>query len=219
MDLERTIDATAEPITLAMAKKQCRVDVDDDDQLLSLYITAARQYCEKVTNRAFLQQTWRMTLRDFPNYGWYRRPGQAADSLPYWRTPAILLPMPRLIGIASITYLDSAGTRQTLDPSFYTMNGDALPARVTPAIGKIWPYGTEVQITYTAGYGATASSVPASLQLAILMLVGHFYENREASVLPASGTGVVEIPLGVEELLKEETFTCFSYEDLCVPGR
>lgn len=212
MDLVRTIDAAVEPVTLAMARKQCRVEVDDDDQLLTLYIKAARQYCEKVTDRAVLQQTWRLTLRNFPNYGWIH---QRDGSLPLWRRPGILLPKPRLIAVASITYLDTTGERQTLDPSLYNVEPDALPARITPARGKTWPYGTEVQVTYTAGYGDTAAAVPATVQMAMLLLIGHWYENREATVLPSSGTGVVSVPLGLEELLQEETFTCFSYEDVC----
>lgn len=215
MDLDRTIDATVEPVSLLTAKKQCRVEIDSDDDLIGIYIKAAREYCEKQTDRAFLQQTWRLTLRTFPRHRLNRHSGRPWET---FRLPAILLPKPKLIGIVSITYLDITGTRQTLDPSLYTFNPDAEPARVTPAPGKFWPFGTEVQVTYTAGYGNSPAAVPASISLAMLLLIGHWYENREASVLPASGTGVVSIPLGVDALLEEETFTCFTFEDpSCAP--
>ena len=39
-----------EPVTLAEAKAQCRVEYDTDDELLSSYITAARQWAEGFAN-------------------------------------------------------------------------------------------------------------------------------------------------------------------------
>ena len=52
------VDATSEPLTLAEARLQCRVDpIDDldsdgngthpDDDLIEMLITAAREYCEQ----------------------------------------------------------------------------------------------------------------------------------------------------------------------------
>jgi hypothetical protein len=220
-DIERTIDATVEPVTLAQAKNHARVETDVDDSLIGMLIKAARVYCEKVTGRAFLQQTWRLSLDRFPTRGWHHlgvadehRYGSAAHSI--WRSHEILLPRPKLIGIVSITYLDLTGTRQTLDPSQYQTNFDAEPACVLPALNTYWPYAIgqrgSVQITYTAGYGTTAAAVPATLQLAILQLVAHWYENRESTVLPDSGTGIVGVPMSLSELLDSETITEFTYE-------
>lgn len=45
-----------EPVTLAEAKAQCRVEFDTDDQLISGYITAARQYVEKFLNKPLVQE-------------------------------------------------------------------------------------------------------------------------------------------------------------------
>lgn len=39
----------AEPITLAMAKTQCRVLHDDEDDLIRLHIATARRRCERLT--------------------------------------------------------------------------------------------------------------------------------------------------------------------------
>lgn len=43
--------AITEPVTLAEAKAQCRVEFDTDDELISGYITAARQYVENFLNK------------------------------------------------------------------------------------------------------------------------------------------------------------------------
>ena len=39
-----------EPVTLAEAKTQCRVEFNADDDLIQSYITAAREYCEDFLN-------------------------------------------------------------------------------------------------------------------------------------------------------------------------
>lgn len=58
-------------------------------------------------------------------------------------------------------------------------------------------------VTYTAGYavGATADewAAPEDIKQAVLLLVGHWFENREAVVVGASSSG--ELPLAVSALL------------------
>jgi uncharacterized phiE125 gp8 family phage protein len=53
-------------------------------------------------------------------------------------------------------------------------------------------------VRFTAGYGDTASDVPQTIRQAILLAVGHWYENREATVAVGN---VRELPLGIEALL------------------
>ena len=53
---------SVEPILLAEAKQHCRIDISDDDALVSLLITAARQYAEQLTARSFITQQWPITL-------------------------------------------------------------------------------------------------------------------------------------------------------------
>jgi hypothetical protein len=42
--------------------------------------------------------------------------------------------------------------------------------------------------------------LPASIKAAMLLMLGHLYENREATNM-VSGTGVQELPIGVQALL------------------
>lgn len=44
-----------------------------------------------------------------------------------------------------------------------------------------------VEITYRTGFGDTANDVPEDLSLAMLRLIGHWYEHREAVVVAGSG--------------------------------
>lgn len=62
----------AEPVTLEEAKLQLRVEFDEDDALISSYITAARQWAEGFLNTALVaaeggeppevKQTWKQAL-------------------------------------------------------------------------------------------------------------------------------------------------------------
>ncbi|MCB0729345.1 MAG: head-tail connector protein, partial [Ignavibacteriae bacterium] len=79
---------------------------------------------------------------------------------------------------------------------------DTRQAVVWLRYGYSWPGASlreaaGVVVRYTAGYGA-AEAVPARLRHAILMLVGHLYENREAT---SQAGALTATPMGVERLL------------------
>jgi uncharacterized phiE125 gp8 family phage protein len=46
-----------EPVTLQEVKDWCRIDVADDDDLITMLITAAREACEDYTNISFILRT------------------------------------------------------------------------------------------------------------------------------------------------------------------
>src|ERR1700722_6731967 len=110
----------AEPVTLAQAKAQLRVDFSDDDDLITAHITAAREMCEQKMNRAIFNQSYILSLDQF-NYGDWRStiPMERRNPLRFsalWESMALRLPMPRLVSVTSITYLDVTGTQHTIDP-------------------------------------------------------------------------------------------------------
>ncbi len=179
----RTVEPAVEPVSLTEAKLHCRVDLSTDDTLLTALIVAAREYVEEFTRKALITQTWRLSLDQFPLSG-------------------LKLPRPPLQSITSISYTDGAGTVTTVSNTVYTVDTDAEPGRLLLNYNQSWPTpatmaaANPIKITYVAGYGL-AVAVPQKYKQAILMLVGHWYENREAS----SGQSVREIPMAVESLL------------------
>jgi uncharacterized phiE125 gp8 family phage protein len=54
-----------------------------------------------------------------------------------------------------------------------------------------------VTVRFVAGYGANPGDVPEPLRQAMLLLIGHYYENREAV---AAGT-LTELPFAVASLV------------------
>jgi len=169
-----------EPVSLEEARAQCRIDYEDEDALLSVYITAAREHAEMVTRRALMTSLWDHTLDGFPSGG------------------AIRLPYPPLIDIESVHYIAPDGEAVEMDEELYRIDTRQEPGLLMPAHGTSWPATRQmpgaVWIRYRAGYEA----VPQGLKVAMLMLVGHWFAHREAVQI---GTAPHEVPLAVERLL------------------
>ena len=173
----------SEPVVLSEMKSHLRVDLADDDALITGLISAAREYVEGAARRALVTQTWRLSL-----------PGWPEDD-------EIGLPRPPLQSVSSLVYVDVDGAQTTWPSSNYIVDIDSQPGRLVLAPNISWPSVTlypvnPVQITFVAGYGS--GLVPTHYLQAIRLLVGHWYENREAT---DAGQPVREIPLAVESLL------------------
>lgn len=184
--LRRTAGPGAEPVTLAEAKTHLRVDVDDDDDLIEGLIQAAREHVESVIWRSLVSQDWALTLDAWPS----------GDRLE--------LPRPPLQSVATITYVDEDGVSHTLAAADYLVDTAREPGRVVLKSGATWPSATlrpaaGIEVAYTAGYGDAGDDVPRAIRAALLLLVGHWYENREA-VMEGARAGQ-ETPLAVDMLL------------------
>lgn len=181
MGLKLLLAPSVEPLTLAEAKAHCRVDVADDDALITSLIVAARQVAEHLTARALVTQQWRLTLDAFPD-------------------AAIDLPLPPLASVESVKYRDAAGVLQTLDAAAYTVHTSALVGQVAPAYGQTWPSARDqreaVVIDFTAGYG-NAAAVPQAIKQWLLLSIGGWYSRRDALDLAQP----FELPRGMWDLL------------------
>lgn len=177
---------TSEPVTTAEAKAHLRVDVSDDDTLIDSLVEAARQAFEEINGRSLYTTTWKLILDSWPS------------------KPYIVLPRPPLASVTSIAYVDSDGNSNTWDSVNYVVETDRTPGRIHLAENVDWPSASlraasPITITYVAGW-ATTGAIPQRYKQAILLLVGHWYENREAIV--TSGAMPKQIPLAYESLLQ-----------------
>lgn len=155
----------SEPVTLDEAKDHLHVDGTDEDTYITTLITVARQQAERVEGRVYITQTWALTLDEFPDGDW------------------ITLPVCPLLTVEEVTYLDADGTEQTWASSNYVVDTKSTPGRLALAPDKEWPTTQSgrvnaVTITMSAGYGA-ASAVPKTAKQAVLLLIGHWFANRE----------------------------------------
>lgn len=189
----RTITAGALVITLAEARKHCRITAygnspathPDDSLLTDFYIPAAQRHAEEVTERAFS-----------PCVMEYRVPTFAS---------VILIPTAPVRSIVSIKYIDGSGAEQTLPTADYDFVDDPSRPAVyfsdAPASLKDLP--DAVRIRFNAGYtpegsSPTETALPTALMQAMLLMIGHWYENRETVNV---GNIVGEVPMAAAALL------------------
>ncbi len=173
VNLTRTTSPSTEPVSKSTAKDHLRVDFTNDDSMIERQIESARRYIEKVSGLSLIDQTWRWTRDRFP--------GDVFD-----------IPRPPLQSVNSIKYTDSDGNTSTVSSSKYIVDTDSTPGRVALKDDEDWPnvdpqlqVVNGVEINFDAGYGSSASDVPSDLRDAILLVVGHLYENREWTVTGA----------------------------------
>lgn len=176
--------AASEPVSLVEAKAHLRVDVTDDDLLITSLISSARLHAEMVTQRQFVTATWKLVLDAFPGPSLMGVPAGVPFSLP---GHAVLLNKSPVQSVTSIKYLDMAGVQQTMPSTDYTVDTSTEPARITPVFGKIWPISMPqigaVEITFNSGY----SAVPEGIKSWIKLRIASLYENREEVALMNRG--------------------------------
>lgn len=193
---------TEEPVTLAEAKQHCRVDSTDDDGLIAGYILAARMHIEGDIRRPIASRLYSFTA----DYGWPMRNGCTEIELPY----------PPLQAVRSVAYVDGSGVAQTLAAANYTVQTNTPRGTITPAYNVAWPDVRSVPecvtVRFIAGYTdftdtttspnstVTGEGVPDDLRMALLLLIGHWYENRESVVM---GQAVNELPMAVEAIISK----------------
>ena len=166
-----------EPLTLDDVKMHLRTlpgnDAEDTSIIMPL-ITAAREYCENITGRALATQIIKAYPDEFK--------------------PVIRLPHPPIISVESVKYTDENGTK-TMDTNEYVVDDENI------AFINIPTYKSRsldpIEITYTAGYEV----LPSSVRQAMLLLIGHWYFNREAVVVGAVTS--VELQISVDRLLNQ----------------
>lgn len=185
--LKRVAGPFIEPISLAEAKQHLRVDTASDDAYIASLITAAREFCEDYLDRTLTHTQWQMKMDNFPS--------------------EIMLPRPPAVasGTATsvvVTYVEnSLGGTSVLSSSEYRVDRDSTPGAIRPLYGGSWPSHlsdqNSVTVTWWGGYGPNPESVPQVVRHAMLMLVGTWYERRQA----VDSVSATEVPMGARALL------------------
>jgi uncharacterized phiE125 gp8 family phage protein len=153
-----------EPLTLSQVLAHTHADSGPEDDTLLLYLEAARLKAEEYQRRAYINQTIDCIFDEYPD------------------TP-ILLPMSPVSEVTSIKIYDTEDTETSLDLDNFNIDYASDPARISHNYSLTWPTtmlrpSGGLVIRYTAGYGATASDVPATARMAILLLVGFWYDKK-----------------------------------------
>lgn len=196
-----------EPISIAEARRHLRIEAfegsppthPDDDDIMGIYLPAAREWCENYSGLALATQTVEVAIGGFPvQYSghWYDLNGLP---LPIWPVQMV----------ESITYTDSDGIVQTMLDTDYSVD-PTWPGALYPAYGVTWPTAramrNAVRMRVRVGYTLTSESpndmpLPRSLKNAIMLVMAYLYDNRENAQAARNGAGLAEIPLAAQHLL------------------
>jgi uncharacterized phiE125 gp8 family phage protein len=158
-------------VDLTLAKAQCRVTHTDEDTLLEQYIASAKAWLERYTARLLVQDSVVDTFTAFGDY------------LQLSRGP--------FVSLTAIDYFDTAGGEQEVSGASVRDGRVYAPTGGWPTIGDY----TTITVTYLAGYDVY--EVPEELVQAQLLLVGHWYVNREAATV---GSTSEELKFAIEAL-------------------
>ena len=171
------------PISLAEAKEQMRVEHEYDDATILRLINAAVAFVDVqgALGKAMITQTWAQWVGMVPG--------------------TVTLFLGPVQSVSAIKYYDTDGNLQTATLSDFDIFGTPTKTTVAPKSGKAWPVAQNrpdaIRIEYVIGYGDSASDVPQTIRHALMMLVAHWYENREG----AQERVLSDVPFGFNELI------------------
>ncbi|MEG9884636.1 MAG: head-tail connector protein [Hyphomicrobiales bacterium] len=175
---------SGEPVSLAEAKAYLKVEYDEEDQLIQSLITAARAHLELATRRAFITQSWSLFLDRWPRSG------------------MVNLPLSPVGSVDALRVYDPQDSVSVVAASEYGVDVQSQPPRVVRSGHGEWRHSLRslngIEIAFTAGFGPKAEDIPAPLRQAILLLVAHWFENRQPLIIDGD---CVEMPLTVKALI------------------
>lgn len=190
-------ESATEPISVAEAGEHLRAANDGgvppiyvEEALITRCIKSARQACEAQLEMSLVNKQLEVSSDTFFARG-------SCESY-------IELPNGPVISVVAVNYLDPEGVDQLLDPDKYRISRFFNPPLLYPTYGTSWPMVRRdidsVRIKYNVGYPSGNSppeTIPEPIRTAMFLLIGHFYDNREA----ISDKSMTEVPLGVCAML------------------
>lgn len=205
-NLRRTVAPTAEVFQLAEIENYLRLISDGGgpiDQDVTAFIAFAREQMETILKRAFLKQTWQLSLRNWPGRDYQNWPTNTpSDFDAYQKYNYIRLPMaaplfgpyntPATPANVAITYLDTSANSNVFPqgniPGGYNVDPNFDPARIFLPFSQIWPTtillpGAAITVVYDCGFADVATwnsgfEGANSVRHAMKMICGYVYENR-----------------------------------------
>lgn len=151
----------AEPVTLEQAKAHLRVDHDDDDALIAGLISAAREHCESYTQTVIAERLVTVTFDGFKD----------RLDLGVWPVKSV----------EAVQYEFMPSSYMSMSSAGYSLDAYAKPAVLkTEDAPQTTGNPNCVVVQIIAGM----DNVPKAVTQAMLLLIGHLYENRESQSIP-----------------------------------
>ena len=157
-------------VTLSEAQAYLRLEIDDEEPMLSALIRTTTALCETFINQVLIARDFTVDLQCSRN--WQR------------------LSVNPVRSITSIAMLANDGSETSLPAADYEIDVDASGSgwvRVTMPAAE-----SRIRVRGTAGLAATQSDVPEPIRQGVLRLVAHMFEQRDrgGGQVPAAVTAL-----------------------------
>jgi uncharacterized phiE125 gp8 family phage protein len=176
-------------LTLAEAREHLRTEPGVEEDLITSNIAAVRRLIER--------ETWHYPTQAVRTFRFQNFAGGQQ------RTQRLIVPALPVAAVQSVTYVDTAGAVQTLDPSLWRVGDYFGLVSVCPAPGATWPdvaaQDGAVSVVALCGY-ASAADVPEDLKLFARLMLGHYFANREAVIV---GGAASVLPMAADYLIND----------------
>lgn len=206
MQLELVTPPAAALVATSEAKTWLRVNHSNDDTLIADLVTTATKKVERATNRALINQTWKLQKDEICNYErdpWWDGQREGHIGHLFGQPKYISLGLAPVSSITTFSYFAEDNTEATYSAANYFLDSVSSPARLVLNTGSVWPTGlrdhASIQITFVAGYGSSSSDVPEDLITAVRLWVAHLYENR------GDAEKMAQVPATAFELMEPYT--------------
>jgi uncharacterized phiE125 gp8 family phage protein len=200
----RVTDPSTSPISLAQAKAHLRLDSDDEDDFVQMLIDVATQMFDGtgkardgILGCAMMTQTWLLETERWVLP--FRRPlNRLASDYRIWIEHGPVQTVESIQVYAADALVDWPQVN-------WRVGHEDTRSFITLAAGGSWPTydfrEDAFQVTFTTGYGDNATDVPAPLRAAMLLMIGHLFENRQSVIVSASRATAIEVPQAVDMLI------------------
>jgi uncharacterized phiE125 gp8 family phage protein len=178
----RTAAPLVGPISLEEVRAHLRIDQSEEDPTLQIYIDAATGYLEGpngILGRLLATQSW---LQPYPLF-----------------TDPLLLPLELqpVQSVIALNYWDASGVQRLMSDTLYRLVQAEAGPRVERTTADPWPATAVRDDAVSLEFVAGEIAVTTPIRQAMLLMVGHWYANREA----VAAGGMAELPLAVTSLL------------------
>lgn len=173
-----------ELISLDLVKSHLRVENNDEDELITQYMASAMDYMQSVSGRLFKYTNYTPTIHLYIDKNEKIAQIRRATNLKF----------------SSARYINSDGGFTSMPADSYRYSLEVYPCVVQviqePSDLSDLHYEGIYRFTFTGG--ELVSTLPNQFKIAMLMLVSHYYTNREAEYV---GGITTELKEGVRRLM------------------
>ena len=175
-------EANDDAVSFSETVEYLRLDEQVDTRVIKNLILASTNFVENYTGRALINRTLKLSVDNMDEVDTPLWEGTRIGPDMTLRKNYIELPKAPISSVTHIKHYDDSDNATTFATSKYYVDSVREPARIVLRTGETFPNALRVanaiEITYVAGYGATGSSVPEALRLAMLQYITFNYEHR-----------------------------------------